>query len=99
MNSEEESSLHDGWGGRSLDMAADCWRLGIGAGMAVSEATDHRHRNNGQSWKRLGKVLGMQSQGLVGLVGLVLLGRKDLAIQPKSERRKRNTTLSPSLSL
>ena len=37
MNGEGESPLHTGWGGwlKSLDEGADCWRLGIGAGMAV----------------------------------------------------------------
>ena len=49
VNEEGESPLHIDGGGKSLDERADCWRLGIGAGMAVSEATtDNRHRNNGQ---------------------------------------------------
>ena len=47
VNNEGESPLHDCWGkGESLNMGADCWRLGIGAGMAIFEATDNRHRNN-----------------------------------------------------
>ena len=72
VNDEGESPLHLGWGiGDKVE--ADCCRrlgilagMGMGMGMGISEATCHRHRNNGQSWK----VLGMQSQGLVGLVCL-----------------------------
>ena len=70
MNKEGESPLHDGWGDQSLDMVADCWRLGIGAGMAVSEATDNRHRNNGQSWKSLGYAKPrLGSLGSLGMLG------------------------------
>lgn len=81
VNQEEESPLHDGWGGESLDIVGDCGRLGIGAGMAVFEATDHRHRNKGQSWKSLGYA--KPRLGRLGIAWYCLEGKgKDLAIQP-----------------
>ena len=93
VDKEGESPLHAGWGGKSLDMGADCWRLGIGAGMAVSEATDNRHRNNGQSWKSLG-----YAKPRLGRLGR--LGKKTWQISQKiQEAEQKHHPLSLSLAL
>ena len=93
MNEEVESPLHHRWGG-SLELRAEGWRLGTGAGIGISEATGTGIATMGQSWKSW-KSLGYAKPRLGRLGMLGMLGKR-LGNQPKSEEaeRKRTSTMT-----